>query len=429
MKPSKAVLALAAVVLSAAACGGTDSGGSASKEFTFWSMHKQDEPRAKIVQAAAAEFTKATGIKVNIVFQGRENIKKLQPTLVSGNVPADLVDNSQSNILNMMQVTGQAKDLSAVYGQKAGGESQTVGDVIPDNYEQLITAGGAKYMVPTTLHTWQIFYNAAKLPNVAAKPPQSFDELIALLDESKAAGRPALALDGDILGYVSQWTTHAMLRELGPGGLAKVLTDKSGAGFDNPGVLKAAQNIERLAGGKYLIDGWDASKFPAIQQKWAQGQADYLFLGSYGPSETAEVAGPGFKYASFPFPKTAAGFASNEVALFGFAVPAKAKNAENAEKFISFFMDKKWLERIPAEETVPTVRTDTATPPELADVKKVLDAGGEVHLSLDGVSTMSDWKTKIYDPMCKDLFSGKISAADFTAKLKADTVNWWKVNA
>ncbi|MFI6325020.1 ABC transporter substrate-binding protein [Nonomuraea sp. NPDC050556] len=429
MKTSKAALALAAVVLSAAACGGTDSGGSASKEFTFWSMHKQDEPRAKIVQAAAAEFTKATGIKVNIVFQGRENIKKLQPTLVSGNVPADLVDNGQSNILNLMQVTGQAKDLSAVYQQKAGTEGGTVGDAVPDGYEKLITDKGAKYMVPTTLHTWQVWYDGARLPEVAAKPPQTFDELIAALDASKAVGRPAIAVDGDILGYVAQWVSHSMMRELGPGGFAKVLTDKSGAGFDNPGVLKAAQNIERIAKGKYMIDGWDTSKFPAIQQKWAQGQADFLFLGSYGPGETAEVAGPKFAYRSFPFPKTAAGFASNEVNLFGFAVPAKAKNAENAEKFIAFFMDKKWLGQIPGAEKVLTVRTDTDTPPQLADVKKVLDAGGDVHLQLDGVSTMADWKTKIYDPMCKDLFGGKISAADFVAQLKTKTVDWWKVNA
>ncbi|MDX3103703.1 ABC transporter substrate-binding protein [Nonomuraea angiospora] len=422
-----AALAAAALALAASACG--DGGGAPeAKEFTFWSMHKQDEPRAKMLNELAAAFTKDTGIKVNLVFQGRENLKKLQPTLVGGNVAADLVDGSQANLLNLLQVTGHAKDLSALLKGKIAGEDKTIGEVIPDNYEKVIADAGKTYMIPTSVHTWQIYYNAAKLPDVAANPPKTFEELLALFGKSKAAGRAALAADGDIQGYVGKWLSQALLREFGPGNLAKALTDRSGAGFDDPRFLKAATYIESLAKGEYMIDGWDASKFPAIQQKWAQGQADFLFIGTYGPSETAEVAGPGFTFRSFPFPKTEGGFTSEEVALFGFAVPAKARHAENAEKFVEYFMNKKWLERIPADEKVLSVRSDTSTPAEVADAKATLDSGVPLHLPMDGVRGMDDWNVKIFLPMAKDLFAGKVSAKDFVTKLKTDTVDWWKVN-
>lgn len=419
--------ALCVLATAVTACGG-GSGEADAKEFTFWSMYKQDEVRAKILQDAAAAFTKDTGIKANIVFQGRENLKKLQPTLVGGNVPADLVDGASFGVLNLLQATGNAKDLSAVYQQKVTGESETVGDVIPDGYEKLVTDKNAKFMVPAWVHTWQIFYNEKNLPEVAKQPPATFDELLALLDKRKAEGKAPLALDGDILGYVSKWVSTLMIRELGPGGFATVLNDQSGAGFDDPRVLKAAEYAEKIGKGGYFIDGWDASKFPAIQQKWAQGQADLLFIGTYGPSETAEIAGQNFTYRSFPFPKTEAGNDSQEITLYGFAVPAKAKNAESAEKFIAYFMNKKWLDRIPAEDKVLTVRKDTTTPAALADAKAALDGASSVHLALDGVTKMGDWETKIFNALSKDLISGELTAKDFVATLKADTVEWWKAN-
>ncbi|MER6951935.1 ABC transporter substrate-binding protein [Nonomuraea sp. NPDC000554] len=425
---TRGAAALAALSMGLTACGG-DGGSGDGKQFTYWSMYKQDEVRAKIVQDAATAFSKETGIKVNVVFQGRENLKKLQPTLVGGNVGADLVDGAAFNVLNLLQVTGNAADLSDVYAAKITGEDKTVAEVMPDTYERLVTDGGAKYLVPVAVHSWQIFYDARKHPRLAQQPPQTFDELLAVLDELKQQGRKPLALDGDIPGYVTKWAATLLIRELGPGGLTKVLQDRSGAGFDDPGVLRAAAYMEKLGKGGYWADGWDASKFPAIQQKWAQGKSDLLFMGTWAPSETGEIAGKEFEYRSFPFPKTAAGHDSQETTLFGFAIPKKARNAESAKKFIEFFLNKKWMDRIPAEDKVLSVRVDTSTPKELADTKRTLDSATSAHFALDGVQKMGDWETKIFNPMSKEIMAGRLSAADFVAQLKAKTVEWWKANA
>lgn len=426
---TKGAAALAALSLGLTACGGGDGGSGGAAEFTYWSMYKQDEVRAKIVQDAVAAFTKETGIKVNVVFQGRENLKKLQPTLVGGNVGADLVDGAAFNVLNLLQSTGNAADLSDVYAAKVAGEDRTVADAIPDTYERLVTDGGAKYLVPVAVHSWQIFYDAKRHPELAAAQPRTFDELLAVLDKLKQQGRKPLALDGDIPGYPAKWTATLLIRELGPGGLTKVLQDRSGAGFDDPKVLKAAEYMEKLGKGGYWADGWDASKFPAIQQKWAQGQSDLLFMGTWAPSETGEIAGGQFEYRSFPFPATEAGHDSQETTLFGFAVTKKARNAAAAKKFIEYFLGKKWMDRIPAEDKVLSVRADTGTPKELADAKKALESASAAHFALDGVQKMGDWETKIFNPMSKEILAGRLSAADFVAQLKARTVEWWKANA
>jgi raffinose/stachyose/melibiose transport system substrate-binding protein len=411
------------------ACGGSATGGGDSKEFTYWSMYKQDEPRAKVIQDAVAAFTKETGIKVQLVFQGREVLNKLQPTLVGGNVAADLVDQSQFKIRDTLAATGNARDLSGVYDAKVTGESRTVGEIVPKAYQDLVKdKDGQTYLIPTNVQTWQVFYNKKQLPDVAAKPPRTFEEFMAVLDRRKAAGRAPLALDGDILTYVDQWVSTLMIRELGAGNWKKALEDRSGAGFDKPEVLKAAQYAERIGKGGYFVDGWDASKFPAIQQKWAQNKADFLYMGTWGPSETGEIAGKDFEYGSFPFPKTAAGHDSEQASLYGYGIPKKAKNGGAAEKFIRFFLGKKWMERLAAEEKSLTVRADVPAVKDLQGPQQALKDASAVHVSQDGAEGMSDWETKIAQPMSKKLISGRIDAAGYVAELKKSTVNWWKAN-
>ncbi|QKW07616.1 carbohydrate ABC transporter substrate-binding protein [Streptomyces sp. NA04227] len=420
-------LVVAALSLTLTACGG-DSGAGDSDRFTYWSMYKEDEPRAKVIKDAAAAFTAETGIKVDVVFQGREVLNKLQPTLVGGNAAADLVDQSLVKLRDTLGQTGNARDLAGVYKAKVPGEDKTVADVVPDAYEKLSRQDDSAYVVPTTVQTWQVFYNKKALPDLAKNPPRTPDELVKLLDARKADGRKPLALDGDILPYVEKWTSNLMVGALGPGNWKKVLEDKSGAGFDRPEVLRAAKNAERIAKGGYFTDGWDASKFPAIQQKWAQGKADLLFMGTWAPSETGEVAGEDFAYGSFPFPAGAEANRSDEVSLYGYGIPSKARNGAAAEKFIAFILGKKWMDRIAAEEGAITVREDVAAPPALADAYEVLKDSPSVHLQNDGAQGMSDWEIKVSQPLAKKLLSGDISAREYVSGLKSDTVNWWKVN-
>src|SRR5207248_928029 len=69
----------------------------------------------------------------------------------------------------------------------------------------------------------------------------------------------------------------------------------------DPGFLKAATETAKLP--KYLIDGWDAAKFPQVQQRWADGDARFLYMGTWAPSETREYldkqgAGTKLEYGS-----------------------------------------------------------------------------------------------------------------------------------
>ncbi|MEV4887948.1 ABC transporter substrate-binding protein [Nonomuraea sp. NPDC055795] len=425
----KTVTAVGALALGLAACGGSSK--EAADELVYWSMWKAGEPQAKVLESAIASFTKETGVKVKVEWKGRDVAKQLAPALNTRNVPADLVDSADRFVKSTFVATGQGRDLTGVYAREIPGETgKKVGDVIDQKYRDYATQDGKAWLVPYEVLAEQIWYDGNALKDVAAAPPQNWADFVALLDKRKAArGGGPLALDADIADYSAFWTYHAVLRDLGPGAFGAAATDKTGAKFDDPAFVSAIQKIEQIVKGGYFVKGYDGSKFPAIQQKWAGGDADFLLLGTFAPSETKPSAKEGFEYRSFPFPKGATGQQTQEISLIGFAIPAQARNADAAERFIAHFMNKDRLSKIASEANNITPRADIDVPAVLADVKKTLDTA-ETHAALDGVKMdHADWYTKVFQPANTELITGKLSAAEFVAKLKSTSVDFWKLNA
>ncbi|MFD3928819.1 ABC transporter substrate-binding protein [Streptomyces sp. NPDC058614] len=420
----------ASIGLTATACGsGASSTAGGGDSFTYWSMWKQNEPQAKVLQAAITEFTKDTGIKVSVQWKGRQVVQQLAPTLNTANVPADLVDSADRFAYAQLQATGQALDLTPVLGRAIPGESgNTVGSVVPARYTDLNTTDGALWQIPYEVLTTQIWYDGDALPDVAANPPTTWAEFTELLAErKKARGDGPLALDADIADYAAYWTYFAVLRGLGPGAFGKAATDKTGAAFEDAGFVDALRNVQKLIDDGDFTSGYDGSKWPAVQQKWAKGKSDFLLLGTFTPSETAEFASDGFSYRSFPVPAfTSGGDASQDISLIGFSIPKKAKNTAAAEQFIAYFLAKKQLSGISSEAKNITPRADIAAPAELADAQKAL-ASGTVAKTLDGVKeTAAEWYTKVFLPLNTSFITGHLSAEDFAGKLKTDSAAYWK---
>jgi raffinose/stachyose/melibiose transport system substrate-binding protein len=185
--------------------------------------------------------------------------------------------------------------------------------------------------------------------------------------------------------------------------------------------------IEDLIGAGDFTSGYDGSKWPAVQQKWAKGKSDFLLLGTFAPSETAEFASSGFRYRSFSFPAfTGGGEAAQDISLIGFSIPKKARNSAAAQKFIAYFLAKRQLSGISHQAKNITPRTDIAAPAELADAQKAL-ASGTIVKSLDGVKeTAAEWYTKVFQPLNTSFITGHLTAKEFAGKLKSASAAYWK---
>lgn len=428
---AKTLAVLAGASLALTACGGGTDSPQAAQEggtVTYWSMWKEGEPQQKVMAGAIADFEKATGATVKVQWQGRSNVQKLVPALNTNNVP-DIVDGPYAKLAPVIGDTGQALPLTDAYAAEVDGKK--VSELIPAKYVEVSNikdADGQPWMLPYSLSSDGIWYDAAKHPGLETAPPASWEDFIKVLDGFKAEGKVPLAADGDIAGYNSMWFTTALVRTDGTGAFAKVAEDKSGAVWDAPSVLAAAKKVEQIAQGGYLVKGYNASKWPAQQQVWANGGAELLLNGSWIPTETKTYAAEGFKFSSFPFPPVAGQPKTVRADFVGWAIPKKAENPKLAQELATFMLGKKYQDAYGTDAKVLPIRTDAATSPEIASVKKALDSADGVYLQNDGV-TAPGYVEKILWPINDELFLGKIKADEFVAKMKAAQIGYWKDNS
>lgn len=425
-REGRVALAFALMLVTAtAACGSDDSAAGSSDELTYWSMWQEKEPQAQVIAQAIEAFEQDTGITVNVEWQGRDNITKLLAALRGGDVP-DLIDQQYFTISNAIVGNDQFTPLGDVYDMEIPGEDLTVADALTDKYDMFTTTDdGERFLVPYEVIGYTVWYDATALPDVAANPPATWDDFTALLADAKAAGRSGIALDADIAGYAEYWTSTALVRALGPGGFNELVSDEEAAGWDTPEVREALTAIEQLAAGAHFIPGYDSSKFPAVQTQWAQGDADFLYMGSWAPTETGEFAAPEFEYRSFNFP-TLGSDDSLPASVIGFAIPGPADGADAASEFIAYFLNKDRLSPISTDAANLTPRADIDVPPQLADVNELLQTKSLSKITDGVLGDHSDFDTKIFQPLNLELMTGRVTVDEFIEQITAQQRDYWE---
>jgi len=404
--------------------GSAGTGGEDTGPVTYWSSWKEGEAQQKVLADAITDFTAETRIEVKVEWQGRNVTQKLVPALNTNKVP-DLVDGSYGKLAPVLAETGQAAPVDDIYTTEV--EGKPVAELIPQRYQQdRMLHEGKPWMIPTQMTGDAFWFDAEAHPELTSGAPKTWAEFLTLMGDLKSSGKVPLAADGDIAGYNAYWFVSLYLRLTGAGKFYDLAADRSGALWDSPEALQAAQEVEKIVKGGYLVNGYGASKWPAQQQAWATGKAELLFNGSWIPTETAPYATKGFQFGSFPFPAVTDGGPRLARADFtGFAIPAKAQHKSAAGAFATFLLRKKYQDRWGTEAKVLPVREDAATAPVLQPVLDDLRQADAVYQQSDGVA-FPGYIEKVFWPVDDELFLGKLTANEFVAKMKTTQIDYWK---
>jgi raffinose/stachyose/melibiose transport system substrate-binding protein len=389
-------------------------------------MWRADEPQAAVIKQAIADFTAATGTKVDVLWAGRDVKKKIGPAIAAKQAP-DLWDQGDNVIYASTAQSGQAMDLSPVLAMTIPGEGVTVGSVIPSKYNDALPkdpSGGNHYVIPYEVASEGLFYNAGD-PDIAAAmptPPTTWAGFMKVCDTLKAKGKSCIASDGE-LAWENGLTLDYLLQGAGVD-VAALFGDKSGAAWDDPKVATAVGEMAQLVKGGYINSGYDATKFPAGETEWATGKAAGFYSdGSWVTDEVKKETSPGWKTGAMLPP----GATVADAGSFGFAIPKNAKNSAAAEKFIAFFLQKKELSAISSTAGNITPRADIPAPSDLTDVAKILNNSTTVRSPYPGL--IGDEEPKVWDPNFLDLWHGKDDAATFISKAKAAQIAYWKTQS
>ncbi len=425
---------LTGAMLALAACSG---GGDATTEgepgatpdkpesISYWSMWKEGEQQQVVLAEAVKSWEEETGITVDVEWQGRGVVQKLTPALNTNKVP-DVVDGAYNALAPILATSGQAASMQMAYDTEVDGEK--VSDLIPEKYltedSKLNLEDGEPWLMPYSISSEAIWFNAAEHPDWVDSPPATWDEFMTTLDEVKASGTAPIAIDGDIAGYNAAWFASQLISENGPGTFEELASSEDGSGWDSPDVLEIAKRLETLAQGGYFISGYNASKFPAQQQAWAANEAALLLNGSWIPAETSTYVADGFEFGSFPIPTNAdESYARAE--FTGYIVPVKSKNQEWAMNFAASVMSKSVQDAWGTEAKQIPVRLDAETAPEAASVIDHLKDADGVYPAMDGIF-FPGYTDKVFYPINNELVLGKLSAEEFVSKMKQANIDYWK---
>ncbi len=406
------------------------SGFALADTLKIYSMYNPGEPGGNILKQVAEDFEAATGHTVDITFAGREVMTKARPLILQGN-PPDLVYQSLSELNGALLAPGRPGAVAVddlLTGPGPDGEAQFL-DVFPANILDMWKQDGHYYMVPEQMITSGFFYNKTKFAEAGVTPPTTWEELMVVAETLKSAGIDPFMQD-DIGEYMNFWTYWAVVRVLGPGALLAAAQDETGATWDEPGYLQAAQMIEEVSksGKDYFQKGYTGSTWPAAQSSWAQGNGAMLLVGSWIVNEVGKSAAPTWDPGFFPFPLVAEGGPNSvEARMNGWAIPAGAKNADLAKEFLRFDLQKKYQAMQVSDAHITAARKDQPYPAGLEDMKPVVDNASVFNKVFDGTqATLPDWYSTVFEPTNMKLVEGRLSAEDFIKQLKQDTINYWK---
>lgn len=297
MKKIIAMLLALIMALSLVACGNGGGGADAdAKTVVYWSMWESTEPQGQAIAAAVENFTKETGIKVDLQFKGRTGIREgLQPALDAGQV-IDVFDEDIDRInTTFAPYLLDLEELAAKYDY----EKTAIAGLIGACRE----VGGGKLMsVPYQPNVFNFFYNAKIFAEVGVSAPTTWAELLDVCAKIKAAGYTPITCDD---AYITCMIGYHLGRLVGEDGVRDIVMNGK---WDDPAVVQFAKEYEELASLGYFSANVESNVWPNGQNvELAGGSAAMYLNGSWLPNEVKGITGEDFEWGCFSYPTVAPG--------------------------------------------------------------------------------------------------------------------------
>ena len=396
--------------------------GVSAKELVFWSMWNEPEPQAKALRSVMAEYTKAhPDVTFKVVWNGRQNQTKLRAALAAG-TKVDFMDQDGDQLFGGLQAAGAGLDISKDLDAKFK-------DAMLPGALGLYANGDKVYSIPYVYNTVNFWYNRDLMKKAGGAAPKTFDELLGLCAAVQKVGKSALVIEGNVSDYNMLYFSHLLERTYGSGSMAKLMEDKSGAGWQQAGVLEAANMTRSLWDKGCIAKDARGFQYPAGQQTIALGDTMGELVGSWLPTELSESAGPNFPWSAFNFPAVKGGKGKQtdlQVALLSMMVLKTAANPKEATDFIKYVVSDSAQKTLVKEGQIGATRKGVAWPAALADAQKAAsEATGLSNFGGGLKMSYPEFTATVLAPEFNKMFLGDITGQQLIATLASKTKEYW----
>jgi N-acetylglucosamine transport system substrate-binding protein len=377
-------------------------------------MYQQRYPQAQIKHTATTQI-------------GPE----MQPRFVAGNPPDVLDDTGAQKIEYAVLVNdGQVSDLAPLLDAPSYDDPNVkVRDTLLPGVIEQGTFGDKFVALNYVYETYALWYSKPLFDQHGWQVPGTWDEMMALCEQIKAAGISPFAYGGtNAADYVLDLNLGAAIKQGGLDVVTKIDNLEPGS-WNQDTVLAATQGVEEMVRKGYFMPGSEGLKHTEAQTAWVQGKAAFYVSGSWLENEMKGISPDGFTMTMAPVPVLDSGSAMPVEALRtqpaeAFLVPARAKNVNGGMEYLRMMLSKEGAAKF-AELTasVPGVKGATdgvQKTPALASLSAGLDAAG---------SNVFSWQFRVwyatYSQLLKtemgNLLAGRTDARGFLSAMQAET--------
>lgn len=411
----KSVLILSAlclgIVLAFTAC----SGKKAEKaKLVYWTMWNEAEPQGMVIAEAVAAFTKETGIKVEVNFNGREIRKTLQPALDAGET-IDLFDEDIERVLNAWgkYILPLDEYAAKAYSTTGGKAYNTVVNKTLYNLAKELGGGSVKN-IPYQPSAFVTLYNKDLFAKAGITgTPKTWSEFLEACEKLKAIGVPAITVDD---AYMASFFGYNMDRLVGEKETLRMVNDKD---FTGPQVLEFGKIWENMAKKGYISPKAASNIWPAGQvEEMAVGKVAMYLNGTWLPNEIKAQA-PNLNWGAFAWPAMSSkgdGIEANNYGCQSFAINKNTKYPEEAFRLIVWLTTGEWDERLAKESIGIPAGNNTAWPVQLAEAKVIVDNTTNRLDWAVGMENDPEINAKIKENFAK-LIKGDLNAEGFAAAM------------
>jgi raffinose/stachyose/melibiose transport system substrate-binding protein len=339
----RTVLGLAASVplsMALAACGTSGPGGSGGGGATYWFLNGQ--PQEGVRTGAVDRFNKANpNDKIAATTYQNDAYKtKIKTAMGAGQAPT-IIWGWGGGSLRTYVDAGQVEDLTSWFDE----HSDVKDRLFPATFGAA-TIDGKIYAMPCeTVQPIVLYYNKKVFDDVGVEPPQSWDDIMALVPKFNAKGVAPFSLGGQSRWTNMMWLEFLFDRMGGPDVFQAVFDGEKDA-WSNPIAISALGKVQELVKAKGFIEGFSSitADSNADQALLYTGKAAMMLHGSwsYGIQQSDGgdfVPSGGLGFMNFPPVEGGKGDPSDTVGNPAqyLSISSKASSAqkETAKKFFS----------------------------------------------------------------------------------------------
>ncbi len=414
MKKRKLVtlIMIALIAVSVFASGANET--TSDKTVTYWSMWNEAEPQGQVLAEAAEAFKAETGIFVDIVFNGREIRKTLQPALEAG----EKIDMFDEDITRVNKTWGKfllplEEYVKQSYPTTNGKSfSDSVSKALLDLARQ--EGDGTLKVVPYQPFAFVVMYNQDLFDKAGiTSTPKTWAEFEEVAAKLVKEGITPITVDD---AYMAAFFGYNMSRLIGVEATVAMANSND---FSDPAVREFGRIWSDAAEKGWISKKAASNIYPSGQiEEIAAGKVAMYLNGTWLPNEIKGNA-PNLNWGSFAWPAMSpngAGIEANNYGAQCFGINKDSAVADEAFQFAVYMTTGKWDSELAKQSLGVPMGSTSDWPKQTAGAKIIIDNTTKWMTWAVGMENSADVNSKIKENFAK-LITGSLDADSFYATM------------